>query len=159
MSSKKIRPYCRRLNVLSQKQYDWLILYAYCCRGCPFTKTLTLPCYFSLLYNDDVIRWKHFPRYWLFVRGIHWSLVVSPHKGQWRRALMFSLISAWTNGWTNNRDPGDLRRCPARNDVTVMFSDNLFRLSWSSSFHRLLPMTVIIMDIIFEKKIIKIHPW
>ena len=76
----------------------------------------------------------------------------SPHKGQWRRALMFSLISAWTNGWTNNRDPGDLRRCPARYDVTVMFSNNLFRLSWSSSFHRLLPMTVMIMDIIFEKK-------
>ena len=21
--------------------------------------------------HDDVIKWKHFPRYWLFVRGIH----------------------------------------------------------------------------------------
>ena len=27
MSSEKIRPYCRHLNVLSQEQYDWLILY------------------------------------------------------------------------------------------------------------------------------------
>ena len=26
-----------------------------------------------------------------------------PHKGQWRRALMFSLICAWINGWINNR--------------------------------------------------------
>ena len=27
---------------------------------------------------DDVIKWKHFPRYWPFVRGIHRSLVDSP---------------------------------------------------------------------------------
>ena len=24
-------------------------------------------------YHDDVIKWKHFPRYWPFVRGIHRS--------------------------------------------------------------------------------------
>ena len=34
--------------------------------------------------HDDVITWKHFPRYWPFVRGIHRSPVDSPHKGQWR---------------------------------------------------------------------------
>ena len=44
--------------------------------------------------HDDVIKWKHFPRNWPFVRGIHRSPVNSPHKGQWRRALMFSLICA-----------------------------------------------------------------
>ena len=44
--------------------------------------------------HDDVTKWKHFPRYWPFVRGIHRSPVNSPHKGQWRRALMFSLIFA-----------------------------------------------------------------
>ena len=32
--------------------------------------------------RDDVIKWKHFPRYWSFVRGIHRSPVDSPHKGQ-----------------------------------------------------------------------------
>ena len=42
--------------------------------------------------HDDVIKWKHFPRYWPFVRGIHGSPVNSPHKGQWRGALMFSLM-------------------------------------------------------------------
>ena len=42
--------------------------------------------------HDDVIKWKHYPRYWPFVRGIHRSPVNSPHKGQWRGALMFSLI-------------------------------------------------------------------
>ena len=37
--------------------------------------------------------WRHqmerFSRYWLFVRGIHRSPVNSPHKGQWRGALIF----------------------------------------------------------------------
>ena len=46
--------------------------------------------------------------------------VNSPHKGQWRGALMFSLICAWTNGWANNRDVGDLRRHRTHYDVTVM---------------------------------------
>ena len=32
------------------------------------------------LLHDDVIKWKHFPRYWPFVRGIHLSPVNSPHK-------------------------------------------------------------------------------
>ena len=36
--------------------------------------------------------------------------ICSPHKGQWRGALMFSLVCAWINGWVNNREPGDLRR-------------------------------------------------
>ena len=54
------------------------------------------------LWHDDVIKWKHFSRYWPFVRGIHRSPVNSPHKGQWRRALMFSLICIWINGWVNN---------------------------------------------------------
>ena len=42
--------------------------------------------------HDDVIKWKHFPRYWPFVRGIHRSPVNSTHKGQWRGAFSFSLI-------------------------------------------------------------------
>ena len=53
-------------------------------------------------------------------RGIHRSPVNSPHKGQWRRAMMFSLICAWINGWLNNREAGDFRRHRAHCDVTVM---------------------------------------
>ena len=34
--------------------------------------------------------------------------VKSPHKGPWRRALMFSFICVWINGWVNNRKAGDL---------------------------------------------------
>ena len=70
--------------------------------------------------HDDVIKWKHFPRYWPFVRRIHRSPVNSPHKGQWRGALMFSLICARINGWVNNSEAGDLRRYHAHCDVIVM---------------------------------------
>ena len=70
--------------------------------------------------HDDVIKWKQFPRNWPFVRGIHRSPVNSPHKGQWRGALMFSLICAWINDWVNNREAGDLRRNRVHYDVIVM---------------------------------------
>ena len=59
------------------------------------------------------------------VRGIHRSPVNSPHKGQWREDLVFSLICAWTNGWVNNRVAGDLRRHRAHYDVTVMWRQNV----------------------------------
>ena len=72
------------------------------------------------MLHDDVIKWKHFPRYWPFVRGIHRSPVNSPHKGQGHRALMFSLNCVWMNGWVNNREAGDLRRYRAHYDVIVM---------------------------------------
>ena len=62
----------------------------------------------------------NFPRNWPFVRGIHRSPVNSPHKGQWRGALMFSLICVWINNWVNNREAGDLRCCRAHYDVIVM---------------------------------------
>ena len=79
--------------------YIWSRLYclAYCMSQC----------------HDDVIKWKHFPRHWPFVRGIH--------KGQWRGALMFSLICAWINDWVNKREAGDLRRHRVHHDVTVMY--------------------------------------
>ena len=70
--------------------------------------------------HDDVIKWKHFPRNWPFVRGIHRSPVNSPHKGQWRGALMFTLICARINGWVNTREAGDLRRYRPHYDVIVM---------------------------------------
>ena len=56
--------------------------------------------------HDDIIKWKRFPCHWPFVRGIHRSPVNFPHKGQWRGALMFSLICVWAT----NRGAGDLRR-------------------------------------------------
>ena len=74
--------------------------------------------------HDDVIKWKHFPCYWTFVPGIHRSPVNSPHKGQWRGALMFSFICVWINDWVNNRKVGDLRRYRVHYDLTVMYEIN-----------------------------------
>ena len=50
--------------------------------------------------------------------------VTGPHKGQWRGALMFSLICAWIKGWVNNSEAGDLRRHRTHYDVIVMVNDD-----------------------------------
>ena len=48
-----------------------------------------------------------------------------PRKGQWRGALMFSLICARINGWVNNREADDLRRLRAHYDVIVTKSQKI----------------------------------
>ena len=88
------------------------------------------PCH--AVSHDDVIKWKHFPRYWPFVRGIHRSPVNSPHKGQWRGALMFSLICAWINGWVNNRETGDWSLWRHSNAWKI----NLWLLKWTHADNR-----------------------
>ena len=52
-------------------------------------------------FHDDVIKWKHFPRYRPFEWGIHRSPVNSPHNGQWRGALMCPLSAPeqWLLAW------------------------------------------------------------
>ena len=87
--------------------------------------------FYTLQPHDDVIEWKHFPRYWPFVRGIHGSPANSPHKGQWRGGLIFSLICAWINGWVNNRRAGDSRRHRGHYDVIVMVISQ--RKTWHAS--------------------------
>ena len=78
----------------------WVIMEDNIVVSCHYNTVSDFPynrCHSSPL-NDDVIKWKHFPRYWPFVLGIHRSPVNSPHKGQWRGVLKFSLICAWING-------------------------------------------------------------
>ena len=41
------------------------------------------------------------------MRGIHWSPVNSPHKGQWCGALMFSFICTWVNNWVIDLEAGE----------------------------------------------------
>ena len=102
------RPQCVKvLNSISQKVVKRALSWP-----------LFLECKFT--HNRRFIKWKHFPRYWPFVRWINRSSVNFHHKGQWRGALRFSLICAWTNGWANNWDAGDLRHHRAHYDVTVM---------------------------------------
>ena len=83
----------------------------------------------SVQFHDDVIKWKHFPRYWSLVHGVRRSPVNSPYKGQWRQVL-FVFICAWINGWVNNREPGDLKRHRAHYDITVILSSQHVEYSW-----------------------------
>ena len=59
--------------------------------------------------HDDAIKGKYAPRYWPFAK-----------EDQWRGALMLSLIWDSTNGWSNYRDAGELKRHRVLCDVTVM---------------------------------------
>ena len=93
------------------------------CRKCMSQKAMLSNVKSNRHIHDDVIKWKHFPRNWPFVRRIYWSPVNSPHKGQWRGALMFSLIWVWINDWVNNREAGYLRRYRAHYVVIVMQGD------------------------------------
>ena len=67
----------------------------------------------ALARRDDAIRWKHFPRYWSFVRRIDRSTVNSAHKGQWHGALMFSLVCA-LNIQFSNQSWGSWFETPSR---------------------------------------------
>ena len=75
---------------------------------------------FFIPTHDDIIRWKHFPCYWHFMRGIHQSLVDSPHKGQWRGTLKIPLFCTSTKGWANNQDTGVLRHYSPHYDVNEL---------------------------------------
>ena len=77
-----------------------------------------------LKYHDNFTKWKHF----------HRSPVDSPHKGQWHWALILSLACAWTNGWTNNRDTGNLRCHHAHYDTAVMILPHINKLHLTSSY-------------------------
>ena len=83
--------------------------------------------------HDDFIKWKHFPCYWPFVQGIHWSPVNSPHKGEWRKALMFSLMCAWMNSWVNNGEAGDLRCHCTHYDILQHVPDSVHGNLWNCS--------------------------
>ena len=54
----------------------------------------------------DVMTWKRFPRNWPFVRGMHRSLVDSPHKGpvMWGFDVYFAVsLNKLLNKWTRCR--------------------------------------------------------
>ena len=74
-----------------------------------------------LVFHEEIFPWwRHqmetFPALLAVCAGNSPVTGDLPHKGQWRGALMFSLICAWVN----NRDVYDLRRHHAHSDVTVM---------------------------------------
>ena len=94
------------------------------------------------------MKWKHFSRYWSFVRGIHRSSVDFLHTGQWRGVLIFSLICSWINDWVNNREADDLRRHRAHYDVIIfdrMYYHNISHIRRTKS--ESLNLTCLIMQL------------
>ena len=64
------------------------------CADSNFGEKIATDEYVEILYlYDDVIKGKHFPRNWPFVRGIQRCPVNSPHKGQWLGALMLPRLN------------------------------------------------------------------
>ena len=78
----------------------------------------------SSVYHDDVIKWNHFQRYWPYVWGIHQSPVNSPHKGQWRGALIYSLRCA-LNKQLSKQSWGWWSETPSRSLWRHSISDTL----------------------------------
>ena len=72
------------------------------------------------MMHDDVMAWKHFPRYWSFGRGINRSSVDSPNKGPVTRSFDVSFDVHLNIRVNKHGVAGDFRRHDARCDVTVM---------------------------------------
>ena len=66
--------------------------------------------------HDDVINWKHFPRYWPFARGIH--RVPRTKASDAELYVFFDLRRI--NRLVNNGEAGELRRYRAHYDVIAM---------------------------------------
>ena len=115
---------CHQMVLGHQQAQCWMKCYTWFPRNfsdyqCFHTAFMGCAVLLKMGNHDDIIKWKHFPRYWPFVQGIHWSPVNSPHKSQWHGALMFSLICAWIHSWVNNGEAGDLRRHRAHYDIVM----------------------------------------
>ena len=99
-----------------------------------------LPFLSIFLSHDDVTKWKHFPRYWAFVRGIHRSTVNSPHKGRWRGAMMSPLICA-LNKRLSKPSRGRWLETPSRslwrhcNDISSCYPKQLARFCFIVCYH------------------------
>ena len=102
------------------------------------------------------------------VTGPLWRESTS-HRGQWHRALKFSLICAWTNGWANKRDTSDLRYHHADYDVTVVgreCSEEGYTCTipcTQNSFCKIYSMIIMMMYLLLsftdDKEIVHVYNW
>ena len=74
----------------------------------------------KLSMHDDVIKWKHFPRYWPLCREFTGPRWIPHKKASDAEFWSFFLICTRINGWVNNREAGNLSCRCAHSDVTVM---------------------------------------
>ena len=74
-----------------------------------------------IITHDDVIKWKHFPRYWPFVRRNSPATGEFPAQRPVTRSFDVFFDLRLKIGWVNNGEAGELRRHIVHYDVTVMF--------------------------------------
>ena len=88
--------------------------------------------------HNDVIKWKHFQRYWPFVRGIHRHRWIPRTKASDAELWCFLWSAPWINGWVNIREAADLSRHCAYHDVIVvaMFPFATMGHAWTVSIPR-----------------------
>ena len=97
----------------------------------------------------------------LYMGNSSTPLVYSPRKGQWRGALMFSVICARINGWVNSGEACDLRRHRAHYDVIVMSRMKLLIniLTQDSLPHKQICVITYLCHNLCEKPISKDSNW
>ena len=109
----------------------------------------------TTIKHDDVIKWEHFPCNWTFVRRIHRSPVNSPYKGQWRGALIFSLICACLNKRLSKQSRGWRFETPSGSyDVNVMQFEKACTANWLDTNHE-----YFILIITRDSEGIMFSPW
>ena len=144
LSSAKCRPFCLGLDILrvwveKEKQHltplvvystdlkFYIMLFSVWIDGTKLEeiKRNNLPGMMTISCKSmQVAWWRHqmetFSALLAICAGNSPVPVNSPHQGQWRGDLRFSLICARINGWVNTGEAGDLRRHRAHYDVIVM---------------------------------------
>ena len=70
--------------------------------------------------HDDVIKWKHFWRYWPLCGEFTGHRWIPCTKTSDAELWCFLWSAPWINGWVNNREAGDLRRQRAHYDAIIM---------------------------------------
>ena len=105
----------------------WMCVYLFgtsCCLHDLSQTVLEYSCklLLKILSHDDVIKWKHFPRYWPFVRCAGNSPATGEFPTQRPVTRSFDVFFdlRLINGWVNNGEAGDLRRHRAQYIVTIM---------------------------------------
>ena len=92
MSSGKWWLFCLGLNVL-------MVAPRVCCRYHIDHHKNSYNHITAVCYHNDVIKWKHFPRYWPFIRGIHRSRWIPHTKASDAELWCLFDLRPKKNGW------------------------------------------------------------
>ena len=105
-------------------------------------------CWQHWFSHEDVMIWKPWWRHQMetfsaLLALCAWNSLVTgefPSQRPVTQSFDFCLIYAWTNGWVNNRETGDLRRHRAHYDVIVLAVRITDPLWWEPIGYRWIPL-------------------